>query len=195
MCTKLSCKASQLAFLFFIGAFSFVCSCSGPESGVEVLQHRFDELESQVSVLSDSLSETRALVLSLQTRIESVETTLTHETGRDATTEPVTQVVLEPYFGTWGDSRGRTMEITPSTLMFSGDGLRIPYSDITYISDGRTFTLEVETRPGNFFSPYLVIFFDDDEMNEMQMHGYNSYDDAFMGNNRGLEWRWYRLTE
>lgn len=186
MCTKLSCNASRVAFLFIIGAFSFVCSCSGPDSGAEELQQRVDALEGQVSTLSDSLSASSTSNQSIpdsdEVEIDSQESQPVEEVG-------------EPYMGTWSSGSGHTMNVTSTTLSFSGDGLLIPYEDVTNISDGRTFTLEVEARPGNFFDPYLVIFFDDEEMNVMQMHGYNSYDDAFMGNNRGLEWLWYRNPE
>lgn len=186
MRTELNQRISRVSILTVVGIYCLVCSCSGPDSGADELQQRVDELEGQVSVLSDSLSASSA---SNESSPDSDEVEI------DSQENQPTEEVEEPYMGTWSSGSGHVLIVTSNTMSFSGDGLEIPYEDVTNISDGRTFTLEVETRPGNFCAPYLVIFFDDEEMNEMQMHGYNSYDDAFMGNNRGLEWLWYRNPE
>jgi hypothetical protein len=94
-----------------------------------------------------------------------------------------------PYIGSWSNGRGETLKVTASTLRFNSDKA-VTYRDVTKVTDGNYFLLEVTAKGKvNYFSKYLSLTIDDDEM---KMVLYNSYEDMLDGKNPQGESTWSR---
>jgi hypothetical protein len=94
-----------------------------------------------------------------------------------------------PYVGEWSNGRGETLSITPTTIRFAKDR-KLNYKDVTRVTDGNFFQIQI-TSPGklNYFSRFLSLNVNGKEMN---MVGYNSYQNMRDGKNKLLQVTWYR---
>jgi hypothetical protein len=92
------------------------------------------------------------------------------------------------YLGSWSNGRGETLVITEKTIRFGSDRA-VAYQDVTNVSDGESFELEI-TTPGkiNFFAgKTLHLTFENDEM---QMTGYKSHAEFMQGGEVQFEVTW-----
>ena len=99
----------------------------------------------------------------------------------------------EPYAGEWSNGRGETLVITESTIKFGRDK-SVPYRDVTRVTNGREFHLEITTDAKlNYLTKFLHISFGDgNKTNEMKMTLYNSRKDMEDGENSQGEATWDR---
>lgn len=95
----------------------------------------------------------------------------------------------QPYVGEWSNGRGETLSITPTTIRFAKDR-KLNYKDVTRVTDGSFFQIQI-TSSGkiNYFSRFLSLNVNGKEMN---MVGYNSFQDMRNGNKKQLQVTWYR---
>jgi hypothetical protein len=94
------------------------------------------------------------------------------------------------YLGSWSNGRGETLVITAKTLKF-GDDQPASYRDVTRVSDGASFELEI-TTPGKlnaFGGKTLYLTFEDDAM---KMTAYKSHAEFMQGGDVQSEVTWYR---
>jgi hypothetical protein len=198
-------RVNQVIIFLSVALPLCVCSCSsiGSDSEADVLRARVLELEEFVSVLSDSMSAHGERIASAESRLDEIDVVNGFQScqifemplpGRNSGTSSraTSSTSLQPDIGEWSDGSGHQMNVTSSTLTFSGDGLDIAYEDVTIGSNGYYFILEVQCRSGSFFDPFLVLIFEDENLDLMHMQGYDSYEDAFMAQNRGTNWWWSR---
>ena len=99
----------------------------------------------------------------------------------------------EPYAGEWSNGRGDTLVITGSTIKFGRDKA-VPYRDVTRVTNGREFHLEITTDAKlNYLTKFLHISFGDaNKTNEMKMTLYDSRKDMEDGKNSQGEATWDR---
>jgi len=97
-----------------------------------------------------------------------------------------------PYLGSWSNGRGETLVIKAKTMQF-GDDRPVAYRDVTRVSDGESFELEI-TTPGkiNFFARTLYLTFED---GAMQMTGYRSHAEFMQGGEVQMEVTWSKEDE
>ena len=97
------------------------------------------------------------------------------------------------YLGSWSNGRGETLVITKRTLQF-GDDRAVAYRDVTRVSDGESFELEI-TTPGKinaFPGKTLYLTF---EEGAMKMTGYKSHAEFMQGGEVQMEATWYKDDE
>lgn len=99
----------------------------------------------------------------------------------------------DPYVGEWSNGRGETLVITAGTIKFGKDKA-VNYRDITHVTNGREFNLEITTDAKlNYLTKYLHISFGDgDKTDEMKMTLYESRKDMEDGQNSQGEATWDR---
>ena len=99
----------------------------------------------------------------------------------------------DPYVGSWSNGRGDTLVITESTVRFGRDKA-VNYRDITRVTDGKEFNLEITTKGElNYLTKFLHISIaDGDKPDEMKMTLYDSRKDMEDGKNSQGEATWYR---
>jgi len=99
----------------------------------------------------------------------------------------------DPYVGSWSNGRGDTLVITGSTIKFGRDKA-VSYRDITRVTDGKQFNLEITTRGElNYLTKFLHISMaEGDKSEEMKMTLYDSRKDLEAGENSQGEATWYR---
>jgi hypothetical protein len=94
------------------------------------------------------------------------------------------------YLGSWSNGRGETLVITKKTLQFGSDRA-VAYRDVTGVSDGESFELEI-TAPGKinaFPGKTLHLTFEEDAMT---MTGYKSHAEFMQGGEVQMEVTWYK---
>ncbi|HYX28290.1 MAG TPA: hypothetical protein VE863_06965 [Pyrinomonadaceae bacterium] len=99
----------------------------------------------------------------------------------------------DPYVAEWSNGRGGTLVIESSTIRFGKDK-KVPYTDITRVTNGREFNLQL-TFEGklNYLTEFVHISFGDgDKTDEMKMTLYNSRKDMDKAENSQGEATWYR---
>ena len=99
----------------------------------------------------------------------------------------------DPYVGSWSNGRGDTLVITDSTIKFGRDKA-VSYHDITRVTDGKQFNLEITTKGElNYLTKFLHISMaEGDKSDEMKMTLYDSRKDLEAGENSQGEATWYR---
>jgi len=99
----------------------------------------------------------------------------------------------EPYVGEWSNGRGETLVITGSTIKFGNDKA-VSYRDVTRVTNGREFHLEITTDAKlNYLTKFVHISFGDgNKTDEMKMTLYNSRKDMEDGENSQGEATWDR---
>ena len=99
----------------------------------------------------------------------------------------------DPYVGSWSNGRGDILVITGGTIKFGRDKA-VSYRDITRVTDGKQFNLEITTRGElNYLTRFLHISMaEDDKSNEMKMTLYDSRNDLEAAENSQGEATWYR---
>ena len=99
----------------------------------------------------------------------------------------------DPYVGSWSNGRGDTLVITGSTIKFGRDKA-VSYRDITRVTDGKQFNLEITTKGElNYLTKFLHISMaEGDNSDEMKMTLYDSRKDLEAGENSQGEATWYR---
>jgi len=99
----------------------------------------------------------------------------------------------DPYIGEWSNGRGETLTITGSTIKFGSDKA-VPYHDITRVTNGREFNLEITTEAKlNYLTRFLHISFGDgDKTDEMKMTLYDSRKNLEDGEDSQGEATWFR---
>lgn len=99
----------------------------------------------------------------------------------------------DPYIGEWSNGRGDTLVITGSTIKFGRDKAA-SYRDITRVTNGQEFNLEVTTQGNlNYLTKFLHISIaEGDNSNEMKMTLYDSRKAMEDGENSQGEATWYR---
>jgi hypothetical protein len=99
----------------------------------------------------------------------------------------------DPYIGGWSNGRGDTLVITGSTIKFGRDKA-VSYRDITRVTDGKAFNLEITTQGNlNYLTKFLHIsIVEGDKPDEMKMTLYDSRKDMEAGVNSQGEATWYR---
>jgi hypothetical protein len=95
----------------------------------------------------------------------------------------------QAYFGEWSNGRGEILAITPNTMRFNKDR-RVAYKDVTRVTDGTYFEIEITSpRRINFFPRFIALKI---EGNQMKMVGYDSYRNMRLAQNQGLLVNWFR---
>ena len=99
----------------------------------------------------------------------------------------------DPYVGSWSNGRGDILVITDSTIKFGRDKA-VSYHDITRVTDGKQFNLEITARGElNYLTKFLHISMaEGDKPDEMKMTLYDSRKDLEAGENSQGEATWYR---
>ena len=99
----------------------------------------------------------------------------------------------DPYVGSWSNGRGDILVITGSTIKFGRDKA-VSYRDITRVTDGNEFNLEITTSGElNYLTKFLHISMaEGDKKDEMKMTLYDSRKDLEDGQNSQGEATWYR---
>ena len=99
----------------------------------------------------------------------------------------------DPYVGSWSNGRGDTLVITGSTIRFGRDKA-VDYRDITRVTDGKQFNLEIKTKAElNYLTKFLHISMaEGDKSDEMKMTLYDSRKDLEAAENSQGEATWYR---
>lgn len=98
-----------------------------------------------------------------------------------------------PYAGEWSNGRGDTLVIKASTIKFGNDKA-VNYRDITGVTNGREFNLEITTDTKlNYLTKFLHISFGDgNKTDEMKMTLYDSRKNMEDGENSQGEATWDR---
>jgi len=101
--------------------------------------------------------------------------------------------VTRPYVGDWSNGRGDTLRIKPSTIQFGSDK-PVGYSDITRVTNGQEFDLEISSRGKlNYLTRFIHISVaEGDKQDEMKATLYDSLKDMQDGQNSQGEATWYR---
>jgi len=99
----------------------------------------------------------------------------------------------DPYVGEWSNGRGEILIITSSTIKFGNDKA-VPYRDITRVTNGREFHLEITTDAKlNYLTKFLHVSFGEGEKtDQMKMTLYDSRKDMEDGENSQGEATWDR---
>jgi hypothetical protein len=99
----------------------------------------------------------------------------------------------DPYVGEWSNGRGDTLVITSNSIKFGNDK-PVPYHDVTKVTNGREFNLQITTDARlNYLTEFLHISFGDGEKtDQMKMTLYNSRKDMEDGENSQGEATWDR---
>jgi hypothetical protein len=94
------------------------------------------------------------------------------------------------YLGSWSNGRGETLVITRKTMQF-GDDRPFSFRDVTRVSDGESYELEITTRGeiNGFAGKMLHLTFEKDAM---QMTGYKSHAEFMQGGEVQMEVTWYK---
>jgi hypothetical protein len=91
-----------------------------------------------------------------------------------------------PYIGDWSNMRGHTLKISATTIQFLEDE-PVPYKDVTRVSDGNYFQLELKTKDStNFLGKIMLINMKG--KNEMSMDICNSENEYSAGNYSSVNW-------
>lgn len=99
----------------------------------------------------------------------------------------------DPFIGEWSNGRGETLIITSSTIKF-GNGKAVSYHDITRVTNGKEFNLQITTEGElNYLTKFLhASIGEGDKSDEMKMTLYDSRKDLEAGENSQGEATWYR---
>ncbi len=99
----------------------------------------------------------------------------------------------DPFIGEWSNGRGDTLVIAGSTIRFGRDKA-VSYHDITRVTDGKQFNLEITTQGNlNYLTKFLHISMGEgDKSDEMKMTLYDSRKELDAGENSQGEATWYR---
>ena len=94
------------------------------------------------------------------------------------------------YVGSWSNGRGETLVITSKTMQF-GDDRPFSFRDVTRVSDGESYELQITTRGeiNGFPGKTLHLTFEKDSM---QMTGYKSHAEFMQGGDVQMEVTWYK---
>jgi hypothetical protein len=93
-----------------------------------------------------------------------------------------------PYVGVWSNIRGNVLKITKNTIQFQSDN-PISYHDITRVTDGNFFHLELDVNDStNFFQRYIYVEMKNAE--EMSLQLFSSEEDHLSG--KYSEGKWFR---
>ena len=94
------------------------------------------------------------------------------------------------YLGTWSNGRGETLVITRKTMQL-GDNRPFNFRDVTRVSDGESYELEITTRGEikGFSGKTLHVTF---EEGAMEMTGYKSHTDFMQGGEVQMQVTWYK---
>ena len=99
----------------------------------------------------------------------------------------------DPYVGEWSNGRGDTLLITTNTIKFGNDK-PVPYHDITRVTNGREFNLQITTEAKlNYLTEFLHVSFGEGEKtDQMKVTLYDSRKDMENGENSQGEATWER---
>jgi len=99
----------------------------------------------------------------------------------------------DPYVAAWSNRQGGRLIITGSTIKF-GDEKPVPYHDVTRVTNGREFRLEIMSDAKlNYLTRFLdVSFGEGDKRDQMRVTLYNSRKDMETGENSQGAAIWYR---
>lgn len=100
----------------------------------------------------------------------------------------------DPYIGEWSNGQGKTLVITSSSIRF-GNNKAVSYHDITRVTDGKEFMLEITTEGElNYLTRFLHVSIggEGDKADEMKMTLYKSRKELEAGENSQGEATWYR---
>ena len=99
----------------------------------------------------------------------------------------------DPYVGDWSNGRGETLVITSNTIKFDSDK-PVPYHDVTKVTNGREFNLQITTEAKlNYLTEFVHVSFGEGEKtDQMKMTLYNSRKDMEGGENSQGEATWDR---
>jgi len=99
----------------------------------------------------------------------------------------------DPYVGEWSNGRGDPLVITSNTIKFGKDK-PVPYRDVTRVTNGREFNLQITTESRlNYLTEFLHVSFGEGEKtDQMKMTLYNSRKDMEDGENSQGEATWDR---
>ena len=99
----------------------------------------------------------------------------------------------DPYVGEWSNGRGDTLLITTNTIKFGNDK-PVPYHDITRVTNGREFNLQITTEAKlNYLTEFLHVSFGEGEKtDQMKLSLYDSRKDMENGENSQGEATWER---
>ena len=94
------------------------------------------------------------------------------------------------YVGSWSNGRGETLVITSKRMQF-GDDHPFSFRDVTRVSDGESYELEITTRGeiNGFPGKTLHLTFEKDAM---QMTGCKSHAEFMQGGEVQMEVTWYK---
>jgi hypothetical protein len=94
------------------------------------------------------------------------------------------------YLGSWSNGRGETLVITRKTMQF-GDDRPFSFRDVTRVSDGESYELQITTRGeiNGFPGKTLHLTF---ENGAMQMTGYKSHAEFMQGGDVQMDVTWYK---
>ena len=137
------------------------------------------------------MTQTIALILGLSFSLYAGQKSLVDRHSFAENSNHATAFVAAklPYHGKWSNGRGERLAVTATTLRFNTDRA-VTYRDVTKVSDGNHFSLEITSRDKlNYFTKFIALEIKGDEM---KMTLYNSYQDMFDGNNSQGESTWER---
>lgn len=100
----------------------------------------------------------------------------------------------DPYIGEWSNGRGETLIITSNNIKF-GNEKAVSYHDITRVTDGREFMLQITTEGElNYLTKFLHVSIggEGDKVDQMKMTLYISRKELEAGANSQGEATWYR---
>lgn len=99
----------------------------------------------------------------------------------------------DPYVAEWSDHQGDRLIINGTTIKFGNDK-PVPYRDITRVTNGREFNLEVTLNgKPNYLTTFLHVSFGaGDKTDQMKVTIYDSRKDMESGENSQGEAVWYR---
>jgi hypothetical protein len=94
------------------------------------------------------------------------------------------------YVGSWSNGRGETLVITSKTMQF-GDDRPFSFRDVTRVSDGESYELQITTRGeiNGFPGKTLHLTF---EEGAMEMTGYKSHAEFMQGGDVQMQVTWYK---
>jgi hypothetical protein len=95
------------------------------------------------------------------------------------------------YVGTWSNGRGETLVITTKTMQFNDDP-PVSFRDITNVSDGESYELEITTRGEINGFPGKTLHLTFEENDAMKITGYRSHAEFMQGGEVQMEVTWYK---
>lgn len=138
-------------------------------------------------------TNTRPYLIAAASLLLGALITLVGVASVDALANPVTGKWHDPYVGEWSNGRGDTLVITSNTIRFGSDK-GVPYHDVTRVTNGREFNLQITIDARlNYLTEFVHISFGEGEKtDQMKMTLYNSRKDMEDGENSQGEATWDR---